>query len=304
VLRSAILGLGRLFAIMLLASLLGATLVRIAPGFGSDELQLNSGLSAQSIQAIRQARLANSDIPRYYAHYVAALAQGELGTSQSLNQPVRELLRERLPVTLRSIVIALGLAWLLGLALAAWAQLAGSPPLSLVTDGLSGALISTPAAVLALLFVVLRLPPQLAAALLVFPRIYRYCRNLLQQRDAHAINQTSEPVTPQQSYECPHVLTARAKGAGPWRILAWHVAPAALPQLLALMGVSISMVIGVLLPIEVICDVPGIGQLAWQAAESRDLPLLVNLTLVIALVTVSATMLSDAARRSFTRSAA
>ena len=286
-LRSFSLALLRLIAIMLLASLLGATLMRIAPGFSSDEQQLNTSLSSQSIQAIRQARLTDSDIPRYYSRFLASLVRGDLGVSQSLNQPVKDLLWERLPVTLKGIGIALGLAWILGLLLAVTAQLVNSRWLVFVTDSLSGTFISTPAAVLALVFVILRLPPELAAALLVFPKIYRYCRNLLQQ-----------------SYGLAHVLTARAKGAGPWRVLTWHVAPTALPQLLALVGVSISIVIGVLLPIEVICDVPGIGQLAWQAAQSRDLPLLVNLTLVVAFVTVCATMLSDAARRRFTLGAA
>lgn len=283
-LRSFSLAFLRLLAIMLLASLLGATLMRIAPGFSSDEQQLNTSLSSQSIQAIRQARLADSDIPRYYGKFLVSLVRGDLGMSQSLNQPVKDLLRERLPVTLKGVAIALGLAWLLGLLLAASAQIANSAILSFVTDALSGTFISTPAAVLALVFVMLRLPPELAAALLVFPKIYRYCQNLLQH-----------------SYSLPHVLTARAKGAGRWRILTWHVAPTALPQLLALVGVSISIVIGVLLPIEVICDVPGIGQLAWQAAQQRDLPLLVNLTLVVAFVTVCATTLSDAARRRFTQ---
>lgn len=284
-LRSFSLAFLRLLVIMLLASLLGATLMRIAPGFSSDEQQLNTSLSSQSIQAIRQARLADSDIPRYYGGFLVSLLRGDLGISQSLNQPVKDLLRERLPVTLKGVAIALSLAWLLGLLLAASAQIANSAILSFVTDALSGTFISTPAAVLALVFVMLRLPPELAAALLVFPKIYRYCQNLLQH-----------------SYSLPHVLTARAKGAGRWRILAWHVAPTALPQLLALVGVSISIVIGVLLPIEVICDVPGIGQLAWQAAQQRDLPLLVNLTLVVAFVTVCATTLSDAARRRFTQS--
>lgn len=283
-LRSFSLAFLRLLVIMLLASLLGATLMRIAPGFSSDEQQLNTSLSSQSIQAIRQARLADSDIPRYYGRFLVSLLRGDLGISQSLNQPVKDLLRERLPVTLKGVAIALSLAWLLGLLLAASAQIANSAILSFVTDALSGTFISTPAAVLALVFVMLRLPPELAAALLVFPKIYRYCQNLLQH-----------------SYSLPHVLTARAKGAGRWRILAWHVAPTALPQLLALVGVSISIVIGVLLPIEVICDVPGIGQLAWQAAQQRDLPLLVNLTLVVAFVTVCATTLSDAARRRFTQ---
>lgn len=283
-LRSIALALARLLAIMLLASLLGATLMRIAPGFSSDEQQLNTSLSSQSIQAIRQARLADADIARYYGRYLVSLIRGDLGVSQSLNQPVKDLLRERLPVTLKGIAIALSLAWLLGLLLAVVAQLANSAWLTFITDGLSGTFISTPAAVLALVFVMLRLPPELAAALLVFPKIYRYCHNLLQH-----------------SYGLPHILTARAKGARSSRILIWHVAPTALPQLLALVGVSLSIVIGVLLPIEVICDVPGIGQLAWQAAQSRDLPLLVNLTLVVAFVTASATMLSDAARRRFTQ---
>jgi peptide/nickel transport system permease protein len=97
---------------------------------------------------------------------------------------------------------------------------------------------------------------------------------------------------------------ARAKGAGRWRILFWHVAAVCLPQWTALVGVSMRMAIGVLLPIEVISDVPGIGQLAWQAAQSRDLTLLVNLTLVVTFLTVCATTLSDAARHSLVRGAA
>jgi peptide/nickel transport system permease protein len=286
VLRATFRGIGRLAAILLLASLLGATLMRLAPGFGSDERELHSGLSSRSIEAIRQARLADSDIPRYYTGYIVSLLRGDLGVSRSLHQPVRQLLGERLPVTFRSMVIALAVAWFLGVFLAVLGLISKSQPVVFLSEGLSGTFLSTPAAVLALVFVLLRWPAPVAAALLVFPKIYRYCYNLLQQ-----------------SYDLPHVLVARAKGAGPWRVLGWHVAPTALPQLLALLGVSISMVIGVLLPLEVICDVPGIGQLAWQAAESRDLPLLVNLTLVVALGTVCATMLSDAARRRFGRPA-
>jgi peptide/nickel transport system permease protein len=276
----------RLLVIMLMASVAGAVLLRVAPGFSSDRRQLNASLSAQSIQAIRQARLADSDVAHFYLKFMASLLRGDLGTSHELNQPVRQLLRERLPVTLRSLAIALLAAWMAGLGLALSAQVVNSRALTFFADGLSGTFIATPAAVLALLMVLMRMPPELAAALLVFPKIYRYSQNLLQQ-----------------GYEMPHVLTARARGAGPWRVLAWHVAPSALPQLLALLGVSVSIALGILLPIEVICDVPGIGQLAWQAAESRDLNLLVNLTLVVTLATVCATTFSDIARRSFTRGA-
>lgn len=277
----------RLVAVMLMASFAGAMLMRVAPGFSSDVQELNSGLSAQSMQAIRQAHLADRDIPRFYAQYLASLVKGDLGTSRSLNQPVKDLLRERLPVTLANLGFALGMGWLLGLVLAIGAQLWNIRALTFLANGVSGTFISTPAAALALVFLMLRWPPALAAALLLFPKIYRYTKNLLEQ-----------------SSGMPHVLTARAKGAGPWRVLAWHIAPIALPQLIALVGVSISIGIGVLLPIEVVSDVAGIGQLAWQAAESRDLPLLVNLTLVITFVTVCSTLISDAAQRGFKRSEA
>jgi peptide/nickel transport system permease protein len=277
----------RLAVVMLMASFAGAMLMRLAPGFSSDDQELNSGLSAQSIQAIRKAHQADANIPRFYGQYLVALVKGDLGTSRSLNQPVKDLLRERLPVTLSNLAFALGVGWLLGLALAIGAQTWNIRALTFLANGLSGTFISTPAAALALVFLLLRWPPAFAAALLVFPKIYRYTQNLLQQ-----------------SSEMPHVLTARAKGAGPWRVLVWHMAPIALPQLIALVGVSISIGIGVLLPIEVVSDVAGIGQLAWQAAEARDLPLLVNLTMVVTFVTVCSTLISDAAQRGFTRAAA
>jgi peptide/nickel transport system permease protein len=277
----------RVVAVMLMASFAGAMLMRIAPGFSSDDQELNSGLSAQSIQTIRRAHLMDADIPHFYTRYITSLVRGDLGTSRSLNQPVKELLRERLPITLVNLSFALAVGWLLGLALAIAAQLWESQGLSFLANGLSGTFISTPAAALALVFLLLRWPPAFAAALLVFPKIYRYAQNLLLQ-----------------SSEMPHVLTARAKGAGPWRVLAWHIAPIALPQMLALVGVSISIGIGVLLPIEVVSDVAGIGQLAWHAAQARDLPLLVNLTMVVTFVTVCATLISDVAQRGLSRSAA
>src|SRR5258708_34380023 len=221
--------------------------MRIAPGLSSDEQEVNAGRSAQSLQAIRQAHLADSNIPRFYARYLASLVRGDLGTSQSLNQPVRDLLRDRLPVTLANLGFALAVGWIIALTLAITAQTFKPAWLAFLADGLSGAFISTPAAALALVFVLLRLPPVFAAALLVFPKIYRYSQNLLQQ-----------------SSEMPHVLTARARGAGPWRVLAWHVAPVALPPIISLVGVSLIICIGVLLPLEVFCDVAGIGQLAWH----------------------------------------
>jgi peptide/nickel transport system permease protein len=75
--------------------------------------------------------------------------------------------------------------------------------------------------------------------------------------------------------------------------LFWHLIPSVTPQILALAGVSVSMAFGASIPVEVICDTPGVGQLVWQAALGRDLPLLINLTLLISSITLSANFVSD-----------
>jgi peptide/nickel transport system permease protein len=58
-------------------------------------------------------------------------------------------------------------------------------------------------------------------------------------------------------------------------------------------GITVSIALGASIPIESLCGLPGIGQLAWQAALSRDLPLLVNLTVLVTLVTLLANSGAD-----------
>jgi len=62
-----------------------------------------------------------------------------------------------------------------------------------------------------------------------------------------------------------------------------------------LAGVSLGVAFGAAIPIEVLCDLPSIGQLAWKAALARDLPVLVSLTIVVAAVTQLTNSASDMA---------
>ena len=63
--------------------------------------------------------------------------------------------------------------------------------------------------------------------------------------------------------------------------------------MLALAGVSVVMAFGAAIPVETLCDVPGLGQLAWKAATARDLPLLVTLTLMMAVATQTMNAAAD-----------
>lgn len=260
----------------LLGPLLAATMVRLAPGFDSDEAQLDSHLNSESIHALRQERLQQHNILRFYFHSLRRAAQGDLGTSISLQQPVSKLLKDRAPLTLRIIGLGLLLSWAAALALAlgtAWLRVPGC---DVITTVVSGILVCLPAAVLALLSVLWNVPAAAAVALIVFPRDFRYARNLLGK-----------------AYSLPHIVTARAKGLHEFRVFLWHVIPVAAPQLLAVAGISVSVAIGATIPVEALCGLAGVGQLAWQAALGRDLPLLVNITVLVTLVTLLANCSAD-----------
>jgi peptide/nickel transport system permease protein len=265
-----------LVAKVLLGGLLSATLVRLAPGFDVDEQQLDPRLNAESVRVLRETRLEQRSIFRFYFHSLERAVHGDLGTSLSLGQPVSHLLRERAPLTLRLVGIGLLLSWAAALALAlsaAWLRMSAYDALTTV---ISGTFLCIPAAVLALLSVLWNVPGALAVGLIVFPRVYRYTRNLLAK--AHAL---------------PHIITARAKGLTELRILFWHVVPVVGPQLLAVAGVSVSIAIGAAIPVEALCGLAGVGQLAWQAALARDLSLLTNLTILVTLVTLLANSGAD-----------
>jgi peptide/nickel transport system permease protein len=273
--RIARLGL-TLIATALLGGLLAAALVRLAPGFDADEQQLDSHLNSESVQAIRQTRFDQHNIFRFYFHSLQRAVHGDLGTSLSLGQPVSTLLRERAPLTLRLVGIGLLLSWAVAMSLAlsaAWLRVSAYDALTTV---ISGTFLCIPAAVLALLSVLWNVPGALAVGLIVFPRVYRYARNLLTK-----------------AYSLPHIITARAKGLSELRILFWHVVPVAAPQLLAVAGVSVSIAVGAAIPVEALCGLAGVGQLAWQAALARDLPLLMNITILVTLVTLLANSGAD-----------
>ena len=267
---------------VLIGGFLGATLVRLAPGFGVDEEELDARLSAQSIQTLRETREGDGNLFVFYFRYLGRLLRGDLGNSRTLQRPVSQLVAERLPETLKSVVLGLALGWSAGFLLAIAIVMSRAWYLDLLGSLLVGVLLCLPAAVLALLFVLAQAPARLLLGLVVFPKIFRYSRNLLVRSSA-----------------LPHVLTARAKGLGNMRVLIWHILPTAAPQLLALLGVTVSVAFTAAIPMEALCDLPGIGQLAWKAALGRDVALLVNLTMMVTLVTLVANSFSDMVGKTF-----
>lgn len=261
---------------VLLGGFLAATLARYAPGFGSDERLLDARLSHKSVEAIRQESAQQRNIACYYWQALGKMLRLDLGTARTLHRPVLELLRERGVVTLRLVAAGLFAAWATALALLLATWLTDNSVLDMTCVLGSGALLCLPAGAISLLLVLADGPAYLALALVVFAKTYRYLRNLARM-----------------SERMPHIVTARAQGASAARVLLYHIVPTIRLELLALAGVSVSVAVGAAIPVEALSGTPGIGQLAWQAALGRDLPVLLAVSVLVIAFTVLANSGAD-----------
>lgn len=271
---------------ILLGGLIATMLVRHAPGFGVDEREFDPRYGQDSIRRIRQeTKPSERGVLMDYLRFLARAVTGDLGMSASFHRPVAALIAERFPETLVSAGAGLGLGWALGMLLALAAALS-RPAVDICAGALTALLLCLPSSVLALgMGLAGRLDGKKAAAavitLVIFPRVFRFARAIL-GRAASA----------------PHVQMARARGVRQGRLVWAHLVRPCAPAMLALLGVSVAVAFGAAIPIEVLCDSPGLGQLAWQAALKRDLPLLVDITLLVSLVAGVSGMAAEIIRSS------
>lgn len=256
----------RVVAIFLVA-VVAMILVRYGPGFTTDERDLDPGVSAQTRDALHARRLAEGRLVDYSKRFLWSALHGDFGESKTLGLPVRELIAERAPATLRILVIGISGAWLVGLVWSIALAFLRAPLLAGASTLINACLLCLPVAALAALLWNADWPAGVVLAVALVPKVFQVSRGLLMQSVTHS-----------------EVLAARARGIGDLRILVRYVLPRVAGPLLAWMAATIGFAIGALVPIEVICDVPGLGQLAWKAAQARDLPVLVVLTLLVAVI--------------------
>ena len=269
-------GFGRLVLAVLVGGFAASALVRYAPGFNIDENTWNPRLSSATVEAMHARRQQENRLPYFYIRYLSAAARGDLGHSETFNTPVSELLRQRAPTSLKIIFWGMLAGLSIG-AFLAWAAVwPRSTAAEITSSAFSGFLIAIPPAVLGLAFFFLEAPLSLAVGLALAPRVFGTLRTVFTELA-----------------DSPALLAARARGvAGHALALRYAIVPA-LPQFAATVGVAFVIAFGSLIPIEALCDVPGIGQLAWKAALARDLPLLCGLALILTTIVASAQWISE-----------
>ncbi|HET9534299.1 MAG TPA: ABC transporter permease [Mesorhizobium sp.] len=90
-----------------------------------------------------------------------------------------------------------------------------------------------------------------------------------------------------------YIRTARAKGLARGTILFRHALPNAILPVIAMVGIDIGIFMGGIVVVESVFGWPGIGQLAWQAIQRVDIPIIMGVTLVSACAIVIGNLLAD-----------
>jgi peptide/nickel transport system permease protein len=272
--RAIAMRVGRGLLLMLFAATGTILLVRFAPGFFADSREMDARY-AQAARAEMEVESGRQQSVVQIARQEAkGWLAGDFGQSRQYGVPVAELIGARARVS--ALLLAQGIlrGWLL-------AVCAALPISALRRGGLLWSLpftllLAIPASAMATACILADAgSPALVLSLLIAAREFKFLRSLLEE-----------------AWRAPHLLQGRAGGLAPLALVRMHMAPNIAPQLRALATLSIVTALGALVPIEVIFTVPGVGQLAWSAVMNRDLPVLVAVSLLMALVVALAGMLS------------
>jgi len=267
--------LARMLLIVFLVVVGSTILVRFAPGYLSDAREMDShyGDAARAELSAEAAR--STSLRQMLSTEMSAWTNGSLGLSRQYDVPVLELVLPRLAVTGGLMLRAIVFAWTLALC-ASLLSSAGRNP-SLLWQAPVTLLLAVPTAAMATVCLLVGSGgPVLVMTLLVAARDFKFLDRLLRQ-----------------AWRDPHLLQARAQGLTTLRLVRAHILPSIASQLLALATLSIVTALSALVPVEVIFSVPGLGQLAWNAAMNRDLPVLLAVTMIMAIAVTFAGMASD-----------
>jgi peptide/nickel transport system permease protein len=90
-----------------------------------------------------------------------------------------------------------------------------------------------------------------------------------------------------------YIRTAHAKGLARRVVLLRHALPNAILPVIAMIGIDIGLFMSGIVVVESVFGWPGIGQLAWQAIQRVDVPIIMGVTLVSACAIVLGNLLAD-----------
>jgi len=250
--------------------------------------------TAATVESIREQLGLNLPFYERYLRYLGGLLQGDLGRSYIQRTEVNTLIASRLPPSLLLMAAGIAAELAIGLTVGILAAVRRRTKLDQGLMVFSFVGVSAPQFVVGILLIYVFAywlgwfplsgygTPQhlvLPALTLGFLGAGWYARMM----------RSSMLDVLQQDF----VRTARAKGLGKARVVLRHAVPNALLPVIAMVGIDIGILMSGIVVVESVFGWPGIGQLAWQAIQRVDIPIIMGVTLVAACAIVIGNLIAD-----------
>jgi peptide/nickel transport system permease protein len=283
-------------------TLLTFVVMNLLPGDAAQEL-LGANATPQQVHEL-EIRL-HLDQPPWvrYGQWLGGVLTGNLGASLASKQEVTAILAQRLPVTFELVLYGLVISVVFAVPLAVLAAWRPGGLFDRLTMGLNMVGLSVAPYVLSLVLIYVfavklgvlpaigyvspteSIPGNvrsltLPALSLALPLLCFYARLL-----------RADLLEQMQSED--YVVTARAKGLPPWRVLVGHALRNSLFGFLTVVGLNLGTLIGTTVLVEQIFSLPGMGQELLEAIDNRDIPVIEGTVLVFALIVVLVNLLTD-----------
>jgi peptide/nickel transport system permease protein len=271
-------------------SVLVFALIHLVPG-DPVRLALGTRFDPEAYAALRERSGLDQPLVTQYVTWAGSALLGDLGVSFRSGDPVTALILERLPATVSLAVAAILVALLVSIPLGTLSALRPRSVVDWTSTVVSQAGISIPDFWMGIMLILLfagawgLLPPGGYVPLTEDPAAW--ARHLL--LPAVTIGVVSGSILTRfvrssvlEALGQDHVRTALAKGMRRREVLSWHVLRNALVPLVTVGGVQLAYLLSGVVVVEIVFAWPGLGQLALQAVQARDYPVLQGAVLLFA----------------------
>lgn len=262
----------------------------------ADPARMIAGRSAtaQTVANIRHELGLDRPLLVQFFSYVGGLVQGDLGRSYAQKTEVLPLIIARLPATLTLMSAGIFVEVVLGMALGTIAALKRGGFIDRLVMMSAFVGVSAPQFVVALMLlyvfaVTLGWFPMSGYGTFAHVVLPAMTLGLLGAGWYARMVRSAMIDVLNQDY----IRTARAKGLSARRVIFRHALPNAVLPIIAMIGIDIGQFMGGVVVVEAVYGWPGIGQLAWQAIQQVDVPIIMGVTLTSALAIIIGNLIAD-----------
>jgi peptide/nickel transport system permease protein len=285
---------GQALLILIGISLVTFFLLYVIPADPAQVMVSRSVAGPEQIAEVRHQLGLDRPFHEQYLRYLGNLLQGDLGRSYLQKTEVAALIWSRLPATALLIAGAIFFEILIGLTTGLLASLRRGTRLDQGLMVASFVFASTPQFVMGILLLYI-FAVQLdwfpmggygTLAQLILPAL---TLGILGAGWYSRIMRSSMIDVLHQDF----IRTARAKGLKRATIVVRHALPNAILPIIGLIGTDVGYFLSQTVVVESVFGWPGIGQLAWQAIQRIDIPIIMGVTIVTAFAVVVANLAAD-----------